>query len=127
MDSFPSFHPKINKNVPSKDKKIKNSSKLFRSSLDISGINDNQSELFCQPQSKQDNDEDNYTAARYKVQLEKTKSGALRQKQIPEEIKNTDSTIIDEMYKNNNNTNGNNVTEADSLYKINVRNCVKPN
>ena len=46
MDSFPSFHPKINKNVPSKDKKIKNSSKLFRSSLDISGINDNQSELF---------------------------------------------------------------------------------
>ena len=78
-----------------------------------------------------------------KVQLEKTKSGALRQKQIPEEIKNTDSTIticigmpemfvqkakmIDEMYKNNNNTNGNNVTEADSLYKINVRNCVKPN
>ena len=95
--------------------------------MDISGINDNQSELFCQPQSEQDNDEDNYTAARYKVQLEKTKSGALRQKQIPEEIKNTDSTIIDEMYKNNNNTNGNNVTEADSLYKINVRNCVKPN
>ena len=143
MDSFPSFHPKINKNVPSKDKKIKNSSKLFRSSLDISGINDNQSELLCQPQSEQDNDEDNYTAARYKVQLEKTKSGALRQKQIPEEIKNTDSTIticigmpemfvqkakmIDEIYKNNNNTNGNNVTEADSLYKINVRNCVKPN
>ena len=111
--------------------------------MDISGINDNQSELFCQPQSEQDNDEDNYTAARYKVQLEKTKSGALRQKQIPEEIKNTDSTIticigmpemfvqkakmIDEMYKKNNNTNGNNVTEADSLYKINVRNCVKPN
>ena len=48
MDSFPSFHPKINKNVLSKDKKIKNSSKLFRSSLDISGINDNQSELFIQ-------------------------------------------------------------------------------
>ena len=35
--------------------------------------------------------------------------------------------MIDEMYKKNNNTNGNNVTEADSLYKINVRNCVKPN
>ena len=60
-----------------------------------------------------------------------------------DQIKNTNSTIticigmqemsvqkakmIDEMYKNNNNTNGNNVTEADSLYKINVRNCVKPN
>ena len=175
IDSLPSFHPKINRDIPSKNKKIKTSSKQFnkstnafeppvtskpnnniknhpsnsqfefRSSLDISGIPqyDNQSEFLCQPQS---DDEDNYTAARAKVQLEKTKSGALRPKQIPEEIKNTDTTgrstittcigmpemfmqrakMIDEMYKKNtsinNNTNGNNVTEADSLYKINVRN-----
>ena len=219
MDSLPSFHPKINKDIKSKNKKIKNSSRLFnqsantfepvvttnsrnpknintkssfdydsstsklkikepinnirsslskskknasnsqfefRSSLDIdvSGIPqyDNQSEFMGPPQEEQEVDEDNnYTTARYKVSLEKTKSGALRQKKIPvnvtiEENKNTDTTgrstittcigmpemfmqrakMIDEMYKknqsNNINTNGENMTEADSLYKINVRN-----
>lgn len=125
MDSFPSFHPKIIRMYPRKIKKLK----THQSYLDPLWIS--VASMIIKANCL------------YKVQLEKTKSGALRQKQIPEEIKNTDSTIticigmpemfvqkakmIDEMYKNNNNTNGNNVTEADSLYKINVRNCVKPN
>ena len=147
----------------------------FRSSIDMdeeSGIplyeNQNEVMIPLSQYEQNDNEEDdtdrNYTTARYKVSLEKTKSGRLRQKRnnnnnekfssIEETIsksKNGDtgrSTIttcmgmpemfvqrakmFDELYKKTNydnepknneiSTNGNNQTEADSLYKINVRN-----